>query len=132
MTRTAMEEEGDDKLLIAEHFHDAGPDLDGDGWHGAMNYSAFMKPVWSWLVAESFDRDWLGMPTKVPSTTGRQMVASIQSFAARMPSLEMTSSHFPISLLKFAHHKEHSPASAPSNCTSQITTSQQQAMRRPF
>jgi alpha-glucosidase len=79
-----MEQEGD-KLLIAEHFHDAGPDLDGDGWHGAMNYSAFMKPMWSWIVGESFDRDWLGMPNRVPSTTGRQMVSSIQSFAARMP-----------------------------------------------
>ncbi|MEY4348176.1 MAG: hypothetical protein RIS43_595 [Actinomycetota bacterium] len=83
-TRVTMEQEGD-KLLIAEHFHDAGPDLDGDGWHGAMNYSAFMKPMWSWIVGESFDRDWLGMPNRVPSTTGRQMVSSIQSFAARMP-----------------------------------------------
>lgn len=85
MTRHAMEDEGDDKLLIAEHFHDAGPDLDGDGWHGSMNYAAFMKPVWNWLVHESYDGKWLGLPTGVPSFSGGNMVKSIKSFASRMP-----------------------------------------------
>jgi alpha-glucosidase len=85
MTRHAMEDEGDDKLLIAEHFHDAGPDLDGDGWHGSMNYAAFMKPVWNWLVNKDYDGKWLGLPFQVPSFTGQNMVNSIKSFSSRMP-----------------------------------------------
>ena len=85
LTRLAMAEEGDDKLLIAEHFHDAGPDLDGHGWHGAMNYSAFMKPVWNWLVHESFAHEFLGTPTNVPQISADQMVRTIRSFSSRMP-----------------------------------------------
>jgi len=85
LTRHAMDEEGEDKLLIAEHFHDAGPDLDGDGWHGTMNYAAFMKPVWNWLVGSDFKRDFLGTPVNIPSITARQMVSTIRSFSARMP-----------------------------------------------
>lgn len=85
ITRHAMEDEGEDKLLIAEHFHDAGPDLDGDGWHGSMNYAAFMKPVWNWLVNKDYDGKWLGLPFKVPSFTGPNMVNSIKSFSSRMP-----------------------------------------------
>lgn len=85
LTRLAMAEEGDDKLLIAEHFHDAGPDLDGHGWHGAMNYSAFMKPLWNWLVHESFAHEFLGTPTNVPQISADQMVRTIRSFSSRMP-----------------------------------------------
>ena len=36
-------------LVIGEHNHDASADIDGDGWHGTMNYSGFSWPVWSWL-----------------------------------------------------------------------------------
>lgn len=85
VTRQAVADEGDDKVLVAEHFHDAGPDLPGDGWQAAMNYSAFMKPVWAWLRADSFTGDWLGIPTAIPQITGRQMVDTVRSFSARMP-----------------------------------------------
>ena len=51
-TREAILLEGADKLLIGEHNHDAGPDLDGDGWFGNMNYMAFRNPVLMWLVAD--------------------------------------------------------------------------------
>lgn len=85
LTRVAMREEGEDKLLIAEHFHDAGPDLGGDGWHGTMNYAAFMKPVWNWLVSDDFQHEFLGTPTNVPRISARQMVATIRTFSARMP-----------------------------------------------
>lgn len=85
LTRAAVAEEGEDKALVAEHFHDAGVDLDGHGWQGAMNYSAFMKPVWSWLISDAYRGDWLGLPVPVPQTTGMQMVTSIRSFASRMP-----------------------------------------------
>jgi alpha-glucosidase len=92
LTRNAMAEEGDDKVLIAEHFHDAGPDLDGDGWHGTMNYSAFMKPVWQWLVSKDFGETYLGLPMAVPSITGKQMAKTIRNFASRMPWRSYTAS----------------------------------------
>ena len=38
-----------DALLVAEHNHDAGTDLDRDGWHGTMNYAGFTRPLWTWL-----------------------------------------------------------------------------------
>lgn len=85
LARQVVMEEGDDKVLLAEHFHDAGPDMPGDGWQGAMNYGAFMKPVWAWLRADAFDGSWLGLPTEVPQMTGLQMVETMRSFSARMP-----------------------------------------------
>ena len=47
--RTALEEARPDGLLVAEHGHDYRLDLRGDGWHGAMNYAGFLRPVWTWL-----------------------------------------------------------------------------------
>lgn len=85
LARQVVMEEGDDKVLLAEHFHDAGPDIPGDGWQGAMNYGTFMKPVWAWLRGDTFDGTWLGLPTSVPQMTGQQMVETIRSFSARMP-----------------------------------------------
>lgn len=85
LVRQVVDEEGDDKLLIVEHFHDSGPDLQGDGWHGGMNYAAFTRPTWSWLVDRSFDSDWLGIPVEIPSTTGKQLISTVNTFVSRMP-----------------------------------------------
>jgi len=41
-----------DRLLVAEHGHDFRPDLAARGWHGVMNYSGFMRPVWTWLLRD--------------------------------------------------------------------------------
>jgi alpha-glucosidase len=38
-----------DTYLVAEHAYDASRELDGDGWHGVMNYLSFTRPVWSFL-----------------------------------------------------------------------------------
>ena len=35
---------------IAEHGHDFRPDLGVRGWHGVMNYSGFLRPLWTWLL----------------------------------------------------------------------------------
>lgn len=83
--RDAVCAEGEDRLLIAEHGHDAGADLDGDGWHGTMNYTALCRPVWSWLADDSFDRGLFSDPAGLPRIGGRQMVATMRSFTARMP-----------------------------------------------
>ena len=44
-TRAAMESVRPDGLLLAEHGHDYRYDLAGDGWHGAMNYAGFLRPI---------------------------------------------------------------------------------------
>ncbi|OIQ70081.1 maltodextrin glucosidase [mine drainage metagenome] len=85
LVRKVVSEEGEEKLLIAEHFHDSGPDLPGDGWHGGMNYAAFTRPTWSWLVDKSFDSDWLGIPVEIPPTSGEQFVSTVNAFVSRMP-----------------------------------------------
>ncbi len=85
LVREVVTEEGAEKLLIAEHFHDSGPDLPGDGWHGGMNYAAFTRPTWSWLVDRSFGSDWLGIPVEIPSTTGEQLISTVAAFVSRMP-----------------------------------------------
>jgi len=71
----------DDSLLVAEHFHDFRPDF--RGWHGAMNYSGFSKPVWYWLRREGTPA--LGLPVAMPHFTGAQVVATMRAFAAGVP-----------------------------------------------
>jgi alpha-glucosidase len=80
-----------DGWLVAEHFHDAGPDLAGDGWHGAMNYAWFTRPVWSWLADHRpgalVGGHFLGVPTGygVPKLAGPAVVQAMREAAARMP-----------------------------------------------
>ena len=81
----AVRAEGAELLLIAEHGHDAGADLDGDGWHGTMNYTALCRPVWSWLADDDFDRALFSDPAGLPRINGHQMVATMRSFTSRMP-----------------------------------------------
>jgi alpha-glucosidase len=83
--RSAMAQEGDDLLLVAEHGHDASGDLLGDGWHGTMNYAGFTRQVWSWLRSPDFHEDFLGLPVQVPVSSGQQVVASFRAFHARIP-----------------------------------------------
>ncbi|MFI7446568.1 glycoside hydrolase family 13 protein [Nonomuraea sp. NPDC049714] len=71
--------------LIAEHSHDASPDLDRDGWHGTMNYGGFTRPVWAWLRGDDLDLDhFLGVPGGVPRHDGRDTLATFRSFASHM------------------------------------------------
>ncbi|MBL7262241.1 glycoside hydrolase family 13 protein [Paractinoplanes lichenicola] len=73
-----------DGLLIAEHGHDATDDLDRDGWHGTMNYAGFLRPVWSWLRAETALSDSLGNPEELPVRDAGALVATMSAFAAQM------------------------------------------------
>lgn len=50
-----------------------------------MNYAAFTRPTWSWLVDRSFGSDWLGIPVEIPSTTGEQLISTVAAFVSRMP-----------------------------------------------
>jgi alpha-glucosidase len=85
LARAAVESEGDEKILIAEHNHDASADLDGDGWHGNMNYTSFRNPVWNWLIKAELATY---RPTKLgnfPQLGGRDVVQVIREFSARQP-----------------------------------------------
>jgi alpha-glucosidase len=71
----------DDSVLVAEHFHDFRPDF--RGWHGAMNYAGFSKPVWAWLRRDGIQ--YVGMPVPMPRFGGETTVATMRAFSAGVP-----------------------------------------------
>ena len=79
----------EDALLVAEHGYDFRRDLDGTGWHGAMNYAGFLRPVWSWLLGESppaeLLRSFWGIPAGVPRVGGGATVGAMRAFRAGLP-----------------------------------------------
>ena len=65
--RRTMAEARTDAYLVAEHCYDASRDLDGDGWHGVMNYLAFTRPMWAWLRDPDLETmRFLGDPVALP------------------------------------------------------------------
>jgi len=80
-----------DGVLIAEHCHDASSDLAGQGWHGAMNYAGFLRPVWFWLrpasdeAAPDGERTFLGVPGAIPRLPGTSAYATMRQFQAVTP-----------------------------------------------
>ena len=72
----------DDSLLVAEHFHDFRPDF--RGWHGAMNYAGFSRPVWTWLRGD-VELPYFGLPIALPALGGEASVASMRAFRAGVP-----------------------------------------------
>ncbi|GAA2377042.1 glycoside hydrolase family 13 protein [Dactylosporangium salmoneum] len=74
-----------DGLLVAEHAHGAGADLDAGGWQGTMNYAGFLRPLWTWLRREDLDLpDFLGVPGGVPRRDGTAMVRAMLAVMATM------------------------------------------------
>ena len=87
-TRRALEQARPDALLVAEHGYDYREDLRGDGWHGAMNYAGFMRPVWCWLHGDlpaELIRTFWGYPVGVATVNGPDAVATIRAFTAGTP-----------------------------------------------
>lgn len=83
--RQAMAAARPDAYLVAEHGYDATRDLDGDGWHGVMNYLAFTRPVWCWLRGDDEHLKFLGDPLPVPRFGGAATVAAMREVAAGAP-----------------------------------------------
>jgi len=83
--RSAMALDNPDGLLVAEHTHDFTTDLTGDGWHGAMNYGGFTRPVWSWLHDPTHAPRFLGGPMRVPRIDGTLVMETMQDVVARVP-----------------------------------------------
>jgi alpha-glucosidase len=48
--RRTMAQATPESFLQAESNHDASRDLYGDGYQGTMNYAAFTRPLWQWLL----------------------------------------------------------------------------------
>ena len=75
-----------DRLVVAEHGHDYRPDLRAGGWHGAMNYAGFLRPVWTWLrghdLPQELRRSFWGIPAGLPRLDGRQTVATMRAYRA--------------------------------------------------
>ncbi len=73
-----------DSLLLAEHSHDFRADLDGRGWHGVMNSSGFLRPVWWWLRRDGLEED-VFSSAPAPSYTGPDAIAAMRRFRAGVP-----------------------------------------------
>ncbi|MEO7059546.1 MAG: alpha-amylase family glycosyl hydrolase, partial [Lapillicoccus sp.] len=84
LTRRAMVDVNPEALLVAEHCHDYSLDVPGDGWHGAMNYAGFAKPVWTWLCDPASAPDFLGSPVLVPRLGGEAVAATIREFTSHI------------------------------------------------
>lgn len=70
----------EDPWVIGEHNHDATGDVDGDGWHGTMNYSGFSWPVWAWLRDPASPARPFGRPVPVPRRDGPAVVETFRAW----------------------------------------------------
>ncbi|HVB26922.1 MAG TPA: alpha-amylase family glycosyl hydrolase, partial [Mycobacteriales bacterium] len=82
--RRTLGETNPDAYLLAEHAHDATDDLDGDGWHGTMNYAGFTRPVWQWLAEPGVDVDFNHQPGGLPVLPGTAVAATVREVTASM------------------------------------------------
>jgi alpha-glucosidase len=78
-----------DAVVVAEHAYDVRADLRAGGWHGAMNYAGFTRPVWTWLrgddLPQEAERMFFGAPVGVPRLPGGSVVRTMQAFRAGIP-----------------------------------------------
>ena len=83
--KTTMQEVNPEALLIGEYTKDAGPFMQGDGYHGAMTYFNFTKPLWLWFANENINiyHDFPGPgPTRY---SGKQFLEAHLQFVANFP-----------------------------------------------
>jgi alpha-glucosidase len=98
LLRQTMYDISPDVILLGESTNDATSDLQGDGWHGAMTYPGFTRPVWGWLSepagtpyidAEGTTRTdpwFFTQPVGgIPRYTARDVVAAVTQFTAGIP-----------------------------------------------
>jgi alpha-glucosidase len=85
----ACREENAEVYVVGEHFPDPRVDMVRGGWHGIMAYSAFTRPVWSWLRADvlpaGFPENFFGTPFGIPQRDGAAMVGAMRAFTAGVP-----------------------------------------------
>jgi alpha-glucosidase len=81
--REAAVEVDPEASIVAEHGHDASGDLDGDGWHGTMNYYGFSFPVWEFVRKPHGHVPSFGWPVGVPRRPAQRTFGSMRAFTAR-------------------------------------------------
>lgn len=91
--RKTVTDQNPQGLVISEHFHDASLDVDGDGWHANMNYTAFTRPVWSWVADPTLGTPAFGLPAALPTNTGKDMVQTMREFDSAF-SFQVTSAQW--------------------------------------
>jgi len=90
--RAAIDDLGNDYWFVAENGDFLASDLDGFGWHGAMNYQGFLRPVWNWLHTNTkIGGGFPGLPFSMPNFSGHQLVDSMSEFSAAVPWDSFTS-----------------------------------------
>lgn len=76
-----------ESFLQAESNHDASRDLLGDGYQGTMNYAAFTRPLWQWLVPpQPFPYDHAKYPS-LPNLPGTLVVEAMRELSGVTPWL---------------------------------------------
>lgn len=87
-------------LLLGEETSDAGADVDGFGWQGAMTYSNFTRPLWQWLGNPAARVDFFGTPLPGPPKVGADVVlathrdlSSAFSWPVRNASMNALNTH---------------------------------------
>ena len=84
--RLAVKDENPQAYLLGENFFDASPQLQGDLWDAAMNYSGFTYPLRYWLTGFKINQH--GEPRQLPSGDlwpTQALVDSWQAFRAAIP-----------------------------------------------
>ena len=85
LIRESMHKINKDTILLGEYTGDAGYQIQGEGWHGAMTYYNFTKPVWRWFynTENKAEAGFLGLGrTKI---SGEELVQQHLDFAAAFP-----------------------------------------------
>jgi alpha-glucosidase len=85
--RRTMLDVNPDTILLGESTNDAASDFQGDAWHGAMTYTPFTRPLWSWLLEPgSPGGGGIGFAHgAVPAYDGRDFHEAHVRFAAGFP-----------------------------------------------
>jgi alpha-glucosidase len=83
--RRTMAQVTNESFLQAESNHDASRDLLGDGYQGTMNYAAFTRPLWQWLLPPQ-QRPYLhGKYPMLPNLPGRLIVSAMRELSGVTP-----------------------------------------------
>lgn len=83
--RHTMAQTVPESFLQAESNHDASSHLLGDGYQGTMNYAAFTRPLWQWLLPPQ-PRPYLhGKYPMLPNLPGRMVVRAMRELSGVTP-----------------------------------------------
>lgn len=83
--RRTMAQVTSESFLQAESNHDASRDLLGDGYQGTMNYAAFTRPLWQWLLPPQPRPYAHGKYPMLPNLPGRLVVSAMRELSGVTP-----------------------------------------------